>query len=51
MKKKKESTKKKYKSNWKTRFKVAINTYLSIPINYLKCQRTKCSNQKNRVAD
>ena len=42
----KERKKDKHRVNWKTRFKMAINTYLSI--NYFKYQWTECSNQKTQ---
>ena len=44
--KKKKRRKEKDRINWKTRFKMEINIYLSI-IN-LKCQWTECSNPKTQ---
>ena len=48
-KKKKKGTKKKYKINWKTRFKIAIKSYLTI-IN-LKVNGLNAPIKRHRVAD
>ena len=48
-KKKKKGTKKEYKINWKTRFKMAINTYLSIIV--LNVSGINAPIKRHRVAD
>lgn len=40
-------TKEKYKINWKTRFTMAVITYIN---NHDRCPYTKCSNQKTPSA-